>query len=102
MVLLGALALPLCAQADGRNHEQQAKKEKTDEKAKKGALQEKQDPAKDLKLQEENLKKLRINAEENKKVGNRAAAWAANQDARHAEKLIKKDKKLLEEGKRDK
>jgi hypothetical protein len=91
IVVLGALVLPVnFAWADDRNN------------AKKGALREKQDPSKDLKIQEENLKKLRINAEENKKVGNRAATWAANQDARHAEKLIAKDKKLLEEGKRSK
>lgn len=80
----------------------QAEKTRTDEKAKEGALQEKKDPAKDLKIQQENLKRLHINAAESRKVGNRAAAWAAEQDARHAEKLIRKDKQLLEEGKREK
>lgn len=105
VVLLGALLLPaaaFAAEQDGRNPSQQQKKQTTDEKAKKGALRERKDPAADLKLQEQNLEKLRINAAENRKVGNRAAAWAADLDARHAEKLIKKDKQLLEEGKHDK
>jgi hypothetical protein len=103
MMLFGALILPALALAadkeDGRNNEQQQKKQTTDEKAKKGALRERQDPSKDLKLQEENLKKLRINAAENRKVGNRAAAWAADMDARHVEKLIKKDKQAIDQGK---
>jgi hypothetical protein len=88
LVLGGMLLAPLRAAADD-----------TDEKAKEGALKEKRDPAADLKLQQENVKRLRINAEENRKVGNRAASWAAEQDLRHAEKLVKKDQQLLEEHK---
>jgi hypothetical protein len=68
------------------------------EKEKKGALKEQQDPAKDLKLQKENVKKLRQNAAADRKAGNRFGAWAAQHDAKHAEKLIKKDEKLLDEG----
>lgn len=69
------------------------------QKEKEGALKEQKDPAKDLKLQRENLEKLRENAAADRKAGNRVGAWAADQDARHAEKLIKKDEKLLEEHK---
>jgi ribonucleotide reductase alpha subunit len=69
------------------------------EKQKKGALKEQQDPAKDAKLQKENVAKLRENAATDRKAGNRVAAWAAESDAKHAEKLIKKDDKLLQEGK---
>jgi hypothetical protein len=69
------------------------------EKQKKGALKEQQDPAKDLKLQKQNVEKLHENAAADRKAGNRVGAWAADSDAKHAEKLIKKDEKLLEEGK---
>ena len=69
------------------------------EKEKKGALKEQQNPEKDLKLQKENLEKLRENAAADRKAGNHAGAWAADRDAKHAEKLIKKDEKLLREGK---
>ncbi|MCU1279672.1 MAG: hypothetical protein JWM53_3218 [bacterium] len=69
------------------------------EKQKKGALKEQQDPAKDLKLQKENAAKLRDNAAADRKAGNRVGAWAAERDAKHADKLIAKDKKLLDEGK---
>jgi hypothetical protein len=65
---------------------------------KKGALEERADPAKDLEVQRKNVKKLRLNAELARKNGNRVAAWAAEQDAKHAEKLIEKDKKLLRDG----
>lgn len=68
------------------------------EKQKKGALKEQQNPAKDLKLQKENVEKLRENAAADRKAGNRVAAWAAEGDAKHAKKLIKKDEKLLDEG----
>jgi hypothetical protein len=103
LVLGGLLLAPALAYAtdeEGRDAEQQTKKQKADEKAKEGALKEKKDPAADLKLQQQNVKRLRINAEENRKVGNRAATWAAEQDLRHAEKLVEKDKKLLDEHER--
>ncbi|HWE29946.1 MAG TPA: hypothetical protein VHB97_18170 [Polyangia bacterium] len=69
------------------------------EKEKKGALKEQQDPGKDLKLQKENVEKLRANAAADRKAGNRVGAWAADGDAKHAEKLIKKDEQLIEQGK---
>jgi hypothetical protein len=69
------------------------------EKEKKGALKEQQSPEKDLKLQKENVEKLHENAAADRKAGNRVGAWAADGDAKHAGKLIKKDEKLIEEGK---
>jgi hypothetical protein len=69
------------------------------EKEKKGALKEQQSPEKDLKLQKENVEKLRENAAADRKAGNRIGAWAAEQDEKHARKLIEKDEKLLQEGK---
>ena len=68
------------------------------EKEERGALKEQQDPKKDLKLQKENLEKLRENAAADRKAGNRAGAWAADGDAKHAQKLIDKDEKLIHEG----
>src|SRR4051812_2945164 len=62
LLVLSALLVPAvgyAADKEGRNEEQQTKKSKADEKAKEGALKEKADPAKDLKLQEQNVKKLR-------------------------------------------
>jgi len=69
------------------------------EKQKKGALKEQQSPEKDLKLQKENVEKLRENAAADRKAGNRVGAWAAERDEKHAKKLIEKDEKLIEEGK---
>ena len=69
------------------------------EKQKKGALKEQQNPEKDLKLQKENVEKLHENAAADRKAGNRVGAWAADSDAKHAGKLIKKDEKAIEEGK---
>ena len=69
------------------------------EKQKKGALKEQQSPEKDLKLQKENVEKLHENAAADRKAGNHVGAWAADGDAKHAEKLIKKDEKLIDEGK---
>ena len=69
------------------------------EKEKKGALKEQQNPEKDLKLQKENVEKLRENAELDRKAGNRVGAWAAERDEKHAEKLIEKDEKAIREGK---
>jgi hypothetical protein len=70
------------------------------EKQKKGALKEQQSPEKDLKLQKENVEKLRENAAADRKAGNRVGAWAAEQDEKHAKKLIDKDEKLIREGKK--
>ncbi len=102
LLLFGALLLPAGTARAEKTRTQETKKEKTDQAAKKGALKEKQDPSADLALQKENVKKLRTDAADDRKAGNRAGAWAANGDAHHAEKLIKKDKQLLEEGKRSK
>src|SRR4051812_7023914 len=89
IVLVVALGVPATAvHADQRT-----------QKEKKGALKEQKDPAKDIKLQKENVEKLRENAAADRKAGNRVGAWAADEDAKHAEKLVKKDEKLVEEGK---
>ena len=89
IVLAVAMLAPVAAtHADSRT-----------EKQKKGALKEQQNPEKDLKLQKENVEKLHENAAADRKAGNRVGAWAADSDAKHAEKLIKKDEKLIEEGK---
>jgi hypothetical protein len=72
--------------------------EKKEQAEKKGALKEHVDPAKDLKVQQGNVKKLRENAEVDRKNGNRVGAWAADRDAKHAEKLMAKDKELLRKG----
>jgi hypothetical protein len=82
----------------GEAGDQRSAKEKKEQKEKKGALAEKPDPAKDIALQKQNVKRLRHNAQESRKNGNRVAAWAAEHDAKHAEKLIAKDEKLLREG----
>ena len=50
-------------------------------------------------MQKENLTKLRFNAAEDRKVGNRAGAWAAELDARKVRKNIRKDEKQLGEKK---
>lgn len=98
MLLLTATIVTNGAARAGEPGDQRSAKEKKEQKEKKGALQEKVDPAKDLKLQEKNVKRLRHNAEESRKNGNRVAAWAAERDAKHAEKLIDKDRKLLRDG----
>jgi hypothetical protein len=56
-------------------------------------------PEKDLKLQKENVEKLRENAAADRKAGNRVGAWAAERDEKHAKKLIEKDEKAIREGK---
>ncbi len=65
------------------------------EKEKQGALKERKDPERDLALQKENLAKLRANAAADRRAGNRVGAWAAEQDARHVKRLIRKDEKLI-------
>ena len=89
------IVLPALAHARPDERSTSEKKEQAENK---GALKERVDPAKDLKLQEANVKKLRQNAEVERKNGNRVGAWAAEGDAKHAEKLIAKDKELLHKG----
>lgn len=67
-------------------------------KTSKGALKEKNDPKKDLKLQKENVAKLHEDAVEDRKAGNRVGAWAAESDAKHAQKLVDKDKQMIKAG----
>ena len=94
-LLLLALVAPGTATAYERTAEQQATKNKTDQRAQEGALRKRADPKADLAIQKENLVKLRWNAEQDRKVGNRAGAWAAEQDIRKARRNIKKDEKQL-------
>ncbi|HEY2748847.1 MAG TPA: hypothetical protein VGL86_29705 [Polyangia bacterium] len=72
--------------------------QKKEQAEKKGALKEHADPKTDVKVQEANVKKLRQNADVERKNGNHVGAWAAEGDAKHAEKLIAKDKQLMEKG----
>ena len=65
------------------------------QREKEGALHQKQDPSADLELQKDNLKRLRENARDDRKAGNRVGAWAAEWDARHVEKLIRNDERAL-------
>lgn len=89
------LVLPSLALAA---QDQRSSGEKKEQAEKKGALKEHVDPAKDRKAQEANVEKLRHNAEVERKSGNRVGAWAAERDAKHAEKLIAKDKELERKG----
>ena len=90
-----SLVAPLVARAAP---DQRSAGEKKEQAEKKGALKERVDPAKDLKLQEANVKKLKQNAEAERKNGNHVGAWAAEGDEKHAEKLIAKDQDLLKKG----
>jgi hypothetical protein len=72
--------------------------EKKEQAEKKGALKEHVDPKTDLKVQEANVKKLHQDAAVDRKNGNRVGAWAAEGDAKHAEKLIAKDQEVLKKG----
>ncbi len=74
-------------------------KQKKAQGEKKGALKERVDPAKDAKAQRANIAQLKQNAEVEKKNGNHVGAWAAEGDRKHAEKLLEKDEKLMQEGK---
>jgi hypothetical protein len=65
---------------------------------KKGALQERVKPATDVKAQEANVEKLKQNAAAERKNGNRVGALAAERDAKHARRLIDKDRELLKKG----
>jgi uncharacterized membrane protein YqiK len=82
--------------------DQRPAKQKKEQAEKKGALKERVDPAKDLAAQKANVKQLEHNAEVEKKNGNHVAAWAAESDAKHAEKLEKKDEKLIQKGEKKK
>ncbi len=88
LLALAVVAPVAAAHADSRT-----------EKEKKGALKEQQDPKKDLKLQKENVEKLRENEAADKKAGNNVGAWATHADEKHAKKLIEKDEKAIREGK---
>jgi hypothetical protein len=44
------------------------------------------------------VRRLERNAEIERANGNRVGAWAAEGDAKHARKLLDKDRKLLEKG----
>jgi hypothetical protein len=90
-----SLVAPLAAHAA---QDERSTAEKKEQNEKKGALKERVDPAKDVKVQEANVKKLKQNAETERKNGNRVGAWAAEGDAKHAEKLIEKDKEMLKKG----
>ena len=63
------LAVALCSPAAAVHADSRTQKEK------KGALKEKKDPAADLKLQKENLEKLRENAAADRKAGNTVGAY---------------------------
>jgi len=65
------------------------------EKEEKGALRKRQDPAKDIAVQKQNVKRLEENAAIERKNGNRIGAWAAERDAKHAQKLIDKDEQQV-------
>src|SRR5438105_3998521 len=85
------------ADESARSVAQEAKREKAEQKAQEGALRPRADPAADLALQRENLAKLEFAAAQDRAVGNRAGAWAAELDARRVRRLIEKDKKLIGE-----
>jgi hypothetical protein len=89
LILATAWLLPVC-QARANPHEEPKK-----QREEKGALRERTDPAKDLKVQQANISRLEHNAKVERANGNRIGAWAAEGDAKHARKLAKKDEKLL-------
>jgi hypothetical protein len=74
-------------------------KQKNEQGEKKGALKEQVDPGKDAEAQRANIAQLKQDAAIEKKNGNHVGAWAAQGDEKHAEKLLQKDQKLLQEGK---
>ena len=88
LILATAWLLPVC-QARANPH-QELKKQKEE----KGALRERTDPAKDRKVQQANVERLEHNARVDRANGNRIGAWAAEQDAKHARKLMNKDEAL--------
>jgi hypothetical protein len=64
-------------------------------KEEEGALRKRPDPAKDLAVQKENVKRLEHNAAVERDNGNHVGAWAAERDAKHARKLMQKDEQQL-------
>lgn len=88
LLALAVVAPVAAAHADSRT-----------EKEKKGALKEHQDPEKDLKVQKENLARLRENEAADKKAGNNVGVWATHADEKHVKKLIEKDEKAIRQGK---
>ncbi len=87
------------AATDKSGADQRSAKQKKEQGEKKGALKERVDPAKDAAAQRANIAQLREDAEIDKRQGNRVGAWAAERDEKHAQKLLQKDEKLLQEGK---
>lgn len=85
--------------SDKSGGDQRSAKQKKEQGEKKGALKERVDPAKDAKAQRANIAQLKQDAEIDKKQGNHVGAWAAESDEKHAEKLLQKDEKLMQEGK---
>jgi hypothetical protein len=98
LILATAWLLPIC-QARATEHkapnDDGEHKELKKQKEEKGALRERTDPAKDRKVQEANVARLEHNAKVERANGNRIGAWAAEQDAKHARKLLNKDEALL-------
>lgn len=84
--------------ASSDKRDERSGKQKKEQAEKKGALKERVDPAKDAKAQKANIAQLRQNAAAERKEGNTVGAWAAEGDAKHAEKLLKKDQELLQKG----
>jgi hypothetical protein len=87
------------ATANKSGGDQRSAKQKKEQGEKKGALKEQVDPAKDAKAQRANIAQLKQDAEIDKRQGNHVGAWAAEGDEKHAQKLLEKDQKLLQEGK---
>jgi hypothetical protein len=87
------------ADGDRSGGDQRSAKQKKEQGEKKGALKERVDPGKDAKAQRANIAQLKQDAEIDKKQGNHVGAWAAESDEKHAEKLLQKDQKLMQEGK---
>jgi hypothetical protein len=87
------------ATSDTRSGDQRSAKQKKEQGEKKGALKERVDPAKDAKAQRANIAQLKQDAAIDKREGNHVGAWAAEGDEKHAEKLLQKDEKLMQEGK---
>ena len=96
--LLFLFALAGCSKPpadDGRNASHRETARKTDEKAKKGALEVKSDPAADLKKQKLNLARLEANAKGSREAGNRMGVWATEWDMRAVRELIAKDEQRV-------
>jgi hypothetical protein len=84
--------------ADSSTTDKRPAKEKKQQAEKKGALKERVDPKADLAAQKKNEAQLKENIALEKKNGNHIAAWAAEGDLKHAQKLEKKDETLIQKG----